>query len=169
MNPSNALGRHKLSTRFTSIVRICSIDYPKDEELQTIYGNYLRAVLQQQLPNHRVWGSNNKVYQLAGSMIQLYNEVCRRKCCVRLDRLPLSVEVEIWPRRAQSLLVHAERFDALVAEFSPLRFLIGTWRFPRRTPLRNLVLRSVASAPRSTGRTKCPGEIRSASRQHSEK
>jgi dynein heavy chain 2 len=75
MNPSNTLGRHKLSTRFTSIVRICSINYPNEEQLQIIYGNYLRPILQQQLPNHRLWSSNSKIHQLALSMIHIYNEV----------------------------------------------------------------------------------------------
>lgn len=75
MNPSNTLGRHKLSTRFTSIVRICSINYPNEEQLQTIYGNYLQAILQQQLPNNKTWSSHGKTNQLALSMIRLYNEV----------------------------------------------------------------------------------------------
>jgi len=75
MNPSNTLGRHKLSTRFTSIVRICSINYPNEEQLQTIYANYLQTILQQQLPGHRVWSSTSKTHQLALSMIRVYNEV----------------------------------------------------------------------------------------------
>ncbi|UJR10563.1 hypothetical protein I4U23_014763 [Adineta vaga] len=75
MNPSNTLGRHKLSTRFTSIVRICSINYPNEEQLQIIYANYLQAILAQQLPNHKVWSSHGKVHQLALSMIHVYNEL----------------------------------------------------------------------------------------------
>ncbi|CAF2056597.1 unnamed protein product [Rotaria magnacalcarata] len=78
MNPSNTLGRHKLSTRFTSIVRICSINYPNEEQLQTIYANYLRPILQHQLPNHRVWSSIGKINQLALSMIHIYNELRSR-------------------------------------------------------------------------------------------
>lgn len=78
MNPSNTLGRHKLSTRFTSIVRICSINYPNEDQLQLIYSNYLRSILQQQLPNHRLWSSNTKVQQLALSMIHVYNELRSR-------------------------------------------------------------------------------------------
>lgn len=75
MNPTNTLGRHKLSTRFTSIVRICSINYPNEDQLQIIYANYLQSILQQQLSNHKVWSSHNKVHQLAVSMIHVYNEV----------------------------------------------------------------------------------------------
>jgi dynein heavy chain 2 len=79
MNPSNTLGRHKLSTRFTSIVRICSINYPNEEQLQIIYANYLQAILQQQLPNHKIWSSHGKIHQLALSMIHVYNEVRKNK------------------------------------------------------------------------------------------
>ncbi|CAF3391936.1 unnamed protein product [Rotaria sp. Silwood1] len=75
MNPSNTLGRHKLSTRFTSIVRICSINYPNEEQLQIIYANYLQAILKQQLPNHKIWSSHGKIHQLALSMIHVYNEL----------------------------------------------------------------------------------------------
>jgi dynein heavy chain 2 len=75
MNPSNTLGRHKLSTRFTSIVRICSINYPNEEQLQIIYANYLHVILQQQLPNNKIWSSQGKIHQLALSMIHVYNEV----------------------------------------------------------------------------------------------
>ncbi|CAF3644553.1 unnamed protein product [Adineta steineri] len=78
MNPSNTLGRHKLSTRFTSIVRICSINYPNEDQLQIIYANYLRPILQYQLPNHRVWSSSGKIQQLALSMIHIYNELRAR-------------------------------------------------------------------------------------------
>jgi len=75
MNPSNTLGRHKLSTRFTSIVRLCSINYPTNDQLQLIYGNYLQAILQQQLPNHKIWSSTSKTNQLALSMIHVYDEL----------------------------------------------------------------------------------------------
>ena len=76
MNPTNTLGRHKLSTRFTSIVRICSINYPTEDQLQIIYANYLQSILQQQLSNHKVWSSQGKIHQLALSMIHVYNAVC---------------------------------------------------------------------------------------------
>ncbi len=79
MNPSNTLGRHKLSTRFTSIVRICSINYHNEEQLQIIYANYLRPILAQQLPNHRLWSSSGKIHQLALSMIHVYEEVRHKK------------------------------------------------------------------------------------------
>ncbi|KAK7812802.1 LOW QUALITY PROTEIN: hypothetical protein U0070_019828, partial [Myodes glareolus] len=75
MSAGGRLGRHKLTTRFTSIVRLCAVDYPEREQLQTIYGAYLEAVLQKNLKNHSIWGSSSKIYLLAGSMVQVYEQV----------------------------------------------------------------------------------------------
>ncbi|KAK2099397.1 Cytoplasmic dynein 2 heavy chain 1 [Saguinus oedipus] len=75
MSAGGRLGRHKLTTRFTSIVRLCSIDYPEREQLQTIYGAYLEPVLHKNLKNHSIWGSSSKIYLLAGSMVQVYEQV----------------------------------------------------------------------------------------------
>ncbi|KAF2973673.1 hypothetical protein EK904_004515 [Melospiza melodia maxima] len=75
MSAGGTLGRHKLTSRFTSIVRLCAIDYPEREQLQTIYSAYLEPVLQKNLKNHPVWGSLPKIHQLAGSMVQIYQQV----------------------------------------------------------------------------------------------
>ncbi|XP_062407923.1 dynein cytoplasmic 2 heavy chain 1 [Sardina pilchardus] len=75
MSAGGAVGRHLLTTRFTSIVRICTIDYPDREQLQTIYGAYLQPVLQRTLGNHAAWGTAGKVHQLAGSLVQVYEQV----------------------------------------------------------------------------------------------
>ncbi|OWK62944.1 Cytoplasmic dynein 2 heavy chain 1 [Lonchura striata] len=75
MSAGGTLGRHKLTSRFTSIVRVCAIDYPEREQLQTIYSAYLEPVLQKNLKNHPVWGSLPKIHQLAGSMVQIYQQV----------------------------------------------------------------------------------------------
>ncbi|MXQ96699.1 hypothetical protein E5288_WYG013272 [Bos mutus] len=75
MSAGGRLGRHQLTTRFTSIVRLCAIDYPEREQLQTIYGAYLEPVLHKNLKNHSVWGSSSKIYLLAGSMVQVYEQV----------------------------------------------------------------------------------------------
>ncbi|KAF4787703.1 hypothetical protein TURU_168391 [Turdus rufiventris] len=75
MSAGGTLGRHKLTTRFTSIVRLCAIDYPEREQLQIIYSAYLESVLQKNLKNHPVWGSLGKIHQLAGSMVQIYEQV----------------------------------------------------------------------------------------------
>ncbi|NXG46652.1 DYHC2 protein, partial [Psilopogon haemacephalus] len=75
MSAGGTLGRHKLTSRFTSIVRLCTIDYPERDQLQNIYSAYLEPVLQKNLRNHPVWGSLPKIYQLAGSMVQVYEQV----------------------------------------------------------------------------------------------
>ncbi|XP_077915202.1 cytoplasmic dynein 2 heavy chain 1 isoform X5 [Halichoerus grypus] len=75
MSAGGRLGRHKLTTRLTSIVRLCAVDYPEREQLQTIYGAYLEPVLHKNLKNHSIWGSSSKIYLLAGSMVQVYEQV----------------------------------------------------------------------------------------------
>ena len=78
VNPGGSLGRHQLSTRFTSIVRLCCVDYPDSGQLQAIYGAYLRPVLHHTLRQHPVWGSVSKIHGLAGSMIAIYDRVSAR-------------------------------------------------------------------------------------------
>ncbi|XP_009895076.2 cytoplasmic dynein 2 heavy chain 1 [Dryobates pubescens] len=75
MSAGGTLGRHKLTSRFTSIVRLCAIDYPERDQLLNICSAYLEPVLQKNLKNHPVWGSSAKIYQLAGSMVQVYEQV----------------------------------------------------------------------------------------------
>ncbi|XP_053095782.1 cytoplasmic dynein 2 heavy chain 1 isoform X3 [Pangasianodon hypophthalmus] len=75
MSVGGAVGRHTLTSRFTSIVRICTIDYPDREQLQTIYSAYLSPVLQRTLGNHPTWSSVGKIHQLAGSLVQIYEQV----------------------------------------------------------------------------------------------
>lgn len=77
MNATSTLGRHTLTSRFTSRVRIVSVDYPNSDELAVIYGACLSPVLHhnQALRQHPVWASKAKVQQLANGMIRLYEEV----------------------------------------------------------------------------------------------
>ncbi|XP_055895255.1 cytoplasmic dynein 2 heavy chain 1-like isoform X1 [Biomphalaria glabrata] len=78
MNAGSTLGRHKLTTRFTSVVRICNVGYPDRDQLQTIYAAYLKPILNRQLAKHAVWGSSSKVSALANSMIQFYEQLRSR-------------------------------------------------------------------------------------------
>uniref|UniRef100_H2ZEZ6 Cytoplasmic dynein 2 heavy chain 1 n=1 Tax=Ciona savignyi TaxID=51511 RepID=H2ZEZ6_CIOSA len=73
LNAAATLGRHKLSSRFTSRVRILSMDYADTNELSAIYTAYLTPVLHHRpaLQRHPVWGSPSKVQQLATSMVQV--------------------------------------------------------------------------------------------------
>ncbi|KAM9321467.1 cytoplasmic dynein 2 heavy chain 1 [Gastrophryne carolinensis] len=75
MSAGGSVGRHKLTTRFTSVVRICAVDYPDREQLQTICTSYLEPVLHKSLKKHPVWSSVPKIHQLAGSMVQVYEQV----------------------------------------------------------------------------------------------
>ncbi|XP_037123246.1 cytoplasmic dynein 2 heavy chain 1 isoform X1 [Syngnathus acus] len=75
MSTSGAVGSHLLTSRFSSIVRICTIDYPDREQLQTIYSAYLQPILQHSLGSQASWASTGKTHQLAGSLVQLYEQV----------------------------------------------------------------------------------------------
>lgn len=107
MSTGCALGSHSITSRFSSIVRICTIEYalqvicklyssmplvylkliplchlcapgssyPDREQLQTIYSVYLQPVLQQSLGSQALWASAGKAHQLAGSLVELYEQV----------------------------------------------------------------------------------------------
>ena len=49
--------------------------YPDTDQLQTVYGTYLLPVLQHSLSSHPVWGSTARIHALAGSMVQVYEQV----------------------------------------------------------------------------------------------
>ncbi|XP_047247257.1 cytoplasmic dynein 2 heavy chain 1 isoform X2 [Girardinichthys multiradiatus] len=75
MSTGGAVGTHSLTSRFSSIVRICTIDYPDREQLQTIYSAYLQPVLHHSLGDQASWASAGKTHQLAGSLVQVYEQV----------------------------------------------------------------------------------------------
>ncbi|XP_028320044.1 cytoplasmic dynein 2 heavy chain 1 isoform X2 [Gouania willdenowi] len=75
MSTGSSVGSHSLTSRFSSIVRICTIDYPDREQLQTIYSAYLQPVLQHSLGSQAAWASTGKTHQLAGSFVQLYEQI----------------------------------------------------------------------------------------------
>jgi len=52
-----------------------SCRYPSHEQLQIIYGSYLKPVLHRQLSSHAIWGNQSKIHSLAGSMVQVYEEI----------------------------------------------------------------------------------------------
>ena len=75
MNPNVTIGRHKLPSRFTSIVRIFSISYPSDDQLKLIYSTFLKGILSSTMGKHPKWSLSANVYQLAQSMVALYSQV----------------------------------------------------------------------------------------------
>jgi dynein heavy chain 2 len=78
MNPSTAMGRNKLSTRFTAIVRQCYISYPEREQLQTVYRLLLRPAISMCLKSHNVWDMPKSVAKLAGTMINIYDQITQK-------------------------------------------------------------------------------------------
>ncbi len=86
VNPGGSLGRHTLSTRLTSIVRLCSVEYPSNDQLQAVYSAYLQPVIQHSLQGHPFWSSVGKIHSLANSMINVYDQVRSSDCmlCVLL-------------------------------------------------------------------------------------
>ncbi|XP_047109239.1 cytoplasmic dynein 2 heavy chain 1 [Schistocerca piceifrons] len=66
-------GRHPLSPRFTSVIRIHIISYPAKEDLKSIYGIYLSRTLS--MSSHPVWHSLSKISALASSMVKIYQDV----------------------------------------------------------------------------------------------
>lgn len=75
MTAGTGLGRHALNTRFTSTVRVYSLDQPNKEYLEVVYTSYLGAVLRHISPNSQIWSNESKVGQLAGSMVSIYQQL----------------------------------------------------------------------------------------------
>ena len=72
MNPSTTVGRHKLTTRFTAILRIASISYPDRDQLQSVYAAYLNAAVAARLPGHPTWSDRKNLERLAATLLDLY-------------------------------------------------------------------------------------------------
>jgi dynein heavy chain 2 len=49
--------------------------YPEREQLQIIYSAYLQPVLQHSLGSQAAWANAGKAHQLAGSLVQVYEQV----------------------------------------------------------------------------------------------
>jgi dynein heavy chain 2 len=75
MTAGTGLGRHQLSTRFTSILRLHSISQPDKDYLEVVYSSYLGAVFRSTLPSHPTWSSESRVAQLASSMVQVFQQM----------------------------------------------------------------------------------------------
>lgn len=71
MNASG-MGRHKITSRYSSVVRVCSIDYPDKDQLETIYAKSLKNILSSKIPKHPVWSDDAKLHNLSSTMIAIY-------------------------------------------------------------------------------------------------
>ncbi|KAI8925894.1 dynein heavy chain and region D6 of dynein motor-domain-containing protein [Entophlyctis helioformis] len=74
MNPSTTIGRHKLSTRFTSTIRVGYIAYTDREQLQSIYRILLRPVIEGCLPAHRIWSLPKNISKLAATIVNVFEQ-----------------------------------------------------------------------------------------------
>ncbi|KAJ3116477.1 Cytoplasmic dynein 2 heavy chain 1 [Phlyctochytrium bullatum] len=78
MTPPSGMGRNRLSTRFTSVLRQCYIGYSDREQLQTVYRILCQPVISSFFPSHKVWGLPRNVQRLSATMVQLYDQVTQK-------------------------------------------------------------------------------------------
>ena len=108
MNPSTTIGRHRISTRFTANVRICFMEYPTNEELTPVYGEYLKTILSN--PTFAGGTMANSSKKLAQFLIDLYSNV-RQKFSVDDHRHYLFT-----PRDITSLVFNLLRYEIAEAQ-----------------------------------------------------
>ncbi|KAJ3280883.1 Cytoplasmic dynein 2 heavy chain 1, partial [Borealophlyctis nickersoniae] len=78
MNPSSTMGRHKLSTRFTSVIRQCFISYPDRDQLQAVYRILAQPIIASCLPSHKVWSLPKSVQKLASTIVSIYDQTVQK-------------------------------------------------------------------------------------------
>lgn len=78
MNPPSTLGRHRLSTRFTSVVRIFYMSYTNHEQLQQITRIFLQPVIDYALPDHKTWSLTKNIAKLAATIVEIYTNTARK-------------------------------------------------------------------------------------------
>eukprot|EP00727_Mastigamoeba_balamuthi_P008592 m51a1_g4355 putative cytoplasmic dynein 2 heavy chain 1 (4311) ;mRNA; f:228679-242475 len=74
MTPSSTIGRHALSGRFTSIVRVFTMAYPEKEQLQDVYTTYLSTVVTAAVKTAQ-WKQQKNIERLAKTMVDVYEAV----------------------------------------------------------------------------------------------
>lgn len=79
MNPATTVGRNELSARFSAITNVLYMNYPKQQELELVYKNFLKAVisLAPKLLDDR-WRSDEMQGKLASSMIGVYENMKKK-------------------------------------------------------------------------------------------
>ncbi|KAJ3052006.1 Cytoplasmic dynein 2 heavy chain 1 [Rhizophlyctis rosea] len=78
MNPSSTVGRHKLSTRFTSVIRQCYMSYPDREQLQSVYRILALPIISSCLPSHKIWSMSKNVQKLANTMVAIFDQTVQK-------------------------------------------------------------------------------------------
>jgi dynein heavy chain 2 len=75
MNGVPSVGRHSLSTRLTSIVRIASINYSDKIQLGAVYTCYLRSILSHAKCSAAQWSDAAQIKRLAACMVDVYEQL----------------------------------------------------------------------------------------------
>lgn len=75
LNPPTSMGRHVLSSRITSILRVYTMDYPDAQELTDIYCAFLQPILTAKLPHGDQYTTPKFVSRLAGVCVTLYERL----------------------------------------------------------------------------------------------
>eukprot|EP01028_Stygiella_incarcerata_P004192 TRINITY_DN1890_c0_g1_i5.p1 TRINITY_DN1890_c0_g1~~TRINITY_DN1890_c0_g1_i5.p1 ORF type:complete len:4092 (-),score=1034.80 TRINITY_DN1890_c0_g1_i5:737-12970(-) len=78
MTPSSSVGRYPLTTRLTSVVRICYMPCPDRDESVAIYSNFLRALLKRSPPSGSEWKNLQTIVRLAQSSVRVFEQVSSR-------------------------------------------------------------------------------------------
>ena len=85
LSPALTLGRYSVTTRLTSVLRICYIPSPDPNHLLTVYGTLLAPIFRgpsikdsSASSSHRssAWITTSQIHALAESMVQLYEKAC---------------------------------------------------------------------------------------------
>ncbi|KAJ3344816.1 Cytoplasmic dynein 2 heavy chain 1 [Entophlyctis luteolus] len=78
MTPFTGLGKHALSTRFTSVCRILHISYTDRSQLLFIYSGLAKQMLNQCIPHHLVWNAPKSSDKLAAAMTTIFQQLCHK-------------------------------------------------------------------------------------------
>uniref|UniRef100_A0A7M5UV62 Cytoplasmic dynein 2 heavy chain 1 n=1 Tax=Clytia hemisphaerica TaxID=252671 RepID=A0A7M5UV62_9CNID len=123
MNSTSSVGRHQLSSRFTSIVRIVSIGYPTKSQLETIYTEYLKGLLKEGYQTHSIWGNEKNLKQLAKSTVQIYDFV---KSKFTVDDYPHYI---FTPRDVTMWILALLRYDIADSSGDSAEALLKVWAY----------------------------------------
>ncbi|KAJ3360793.1 Cytoplasmic dynein 2 heavy chain 1 [Kappamyces sp. JEL0680] len=104
MNPSSSMGRHKLSTRFTSIIRILYLGYPEKDQLQNIYRSFVKPVVEECLPGHPFWSLSKNILNFSATIVNVYEQTKQK---FTVDMYPHYV---FNPRDVSRLIVSLSRY-----------------------------------------------------------
>jgi dynein heavy chain 2, cytosolic len=74
MNPATTIGRHQLTTRFTAICRIASIDYSPRDQLLSIVSSYVSAAFMKRVPGHPIFQEQNACSKIASALLDVFDK-----------------------------------------------------------------------------------------------